>query len=41
MRVLEKTVTLGEMKFKVATDRDIAVKAFEEFPDLIDYLTKK
>lgn len=41
MRVLEKTVTLGEMKFKVATDRDIAVKAFEEYPDLIEYLVNK
>ena len=41
MRVLEKTVTLGEMKFKVGANRDIAVKAFEEFPELIEYLFNK
>lgn len=41
MRFLEKTVTLGEMTFKVATDRDIAVKAFEAYPQLIEYMFKK
>lgn len=38
MKVLEKTATLGEMTFKVQTNRDIAVKTFEEFPDLMEYL---
>ena len=32
MKVLEKTVTLGEMEFKIGTNRDIAIKTFEEFP---------
>lgn len=41
MQILIKEVTLGEKKFKVATDRDIAVKSFEAFPDLIEYLIKK
>lgn len=40
MKFLEKTVTLGEMTFKVATDRDIAVKSFEKYSDLIEYLFK-
>ena len=38
MKVLEKQVTLGEMEFKVATNRDIAIKTFEQFPDLMEYL---
>lgn len=41
MKILEKTVTLGEKTFNVATDRDIAVKAFEKHSDLIEYLFKK
>lgn len=41
MKILEKTVTLGEMSFKIAVDRDIAVKSFEEYPELIEYLFKK
>lgn len=41
MKVLEKKVTLGEMNFKVQTNRDIAVKSFEEFPDLIEYMLNK
>ena len=41
MKILEKTVELGDMKFRVATDRNIAVKAFEEYPELIEYLVRK
>ena len=41
MKFLEKEVTLGEMKFKVRTNREIAVKAFEQYPDLIEYLFNK
>ena len=41
IKVLEKTVTLGEKVFKVGTDRNIAVKAFEEHPELIEYLVNK
>lgn len=41
MKILEKKVEFGEMTFRVATDRNIAVKAFEEYPDLIEYLFKK
>ena len=37
IKILEKTVTLGDMKFKVAVDRDIAIKSFEEYPELIEY----
>ena len=38
MKLLEKQVTLGEMEFKVATNREIAIKTFEQFPDLMEYL---
>lgn len=38
MKVLEKQVTLGEMEFRVATNRDISIKTFEQFPDLMEYL---
>lgn len=38
MKLLEKQVTLGEMNFKVATNREIAIKTFEQFPDLMEYL---
>ena len=42
MKVLEKQVTLGEMEFRVATNRDIAIKTFEQFPDLMeDLITQK
>ena len=41
MKFLEKQVTLGDMEFKVRTNRDIAVKAFEEFPELIEYVLNK
>lgn len=37
IKILEKTVTLGDIKFKVAVDRDIAIKSFEEYPELIEY----
>ena len=38
MKLLEKQVTLGEMEFKVASNREIAIKTFEQFPDLMEYL---
>ena len=41
MKILEKEVTLGDMKFRVRTNREIAVKAFEQYPDLIEYLFNK
>lgn len=41
MKFLEKTATLGEMTFKIQTNRDIAIKTFEQFPDLMEYLIKK
>ena len=41
LKFLTKTVELGEKKFKVAVDRDIACDAFEQFPNLIEYLMKK
>lgn len=41
MKVLEKTAELGALKFKVQTNRDIAVKSFEEFPDVIKYLVDR
>lgn len=40
MKVLEKTVTLGEKQFKIRTNRDIAVKSFEEFPEILEYIIK-
>lgn len=36
MRILTKTVECGEYKFAVSTDRDIAVRTFEAFPDFIE-----
>lgn len=41
MKVLEKTVELGEMSFKVRTNRDIAVKSFEEYPSVLEYIVKQ
>lgn len=41
MKVLEKTVELGEMSFKVRTNRDIAVKSFEEYPQVLEYVVKQ
>lgn len=40
MKLLEKTVELGEMTFKVVTNRDIAVKSFEEYPEVLKYIFK-
>lgn len=37
----ERTVTLGEKQFKVVANRDIAVKSFEQFPDVIIYLKEQ
>lgn len=41
IKFLTKKVELGEMSFKVGIDRDIACDAFQEFPDLIEYLMSK
>ena len=38
MKVLEKTVTLGEKQFKIMVNRDIAVETFEQFPEVIEYV---
>ena len=38
MKILEKSVELGEMKFKISTDRNIAIKSFEAYPDVIEYI---
>lgn len=38
MKILEKRVELGEMTFRIATDRNIAIKSFEAFPDVIEYI---
>ena len=38
MKILEKHVELGKYNFKLATDRDIAVKSFKAFPDVIEYI---
>lgn len=37
----ERTVTLGEKQFKVVANRDIAVKSFEQYPDVIIYLKEQ
>lgn len=41
MKVLEKTVELGEKSFKVRANRDIAVKSFEEYPEVLEYIVKQ
>ena len=41
LKFLTKTVELGEMKFKVSVDRDIACDSFQQFPDLMEYLISK
>ncbi len=38
MKILEKTVTLGEMNFKIGVDRNISVNVFEAYPDVLEYL---
>lgn len=38
MKTLEKTVTLGTMVFKVGTNRDIAIKTYEQFPEIMEYM---
>lgn len=40
MKVLEKTVELGEMSFKVRANRDIAVDTFQKYPDVLKYAIK-
>lgn len=41
MKVLEKTVELGEKSFKVRTNKDIAVASFEKFPEVLEYMMKQ
>ena len=38
MKILKKQVTCGEKEFAVSVDRDIAVAAFEHFPELLDLI---
>ena len=40
MKILTKNVTVGDYEFKVAIDRNIMADAFEQFPDLMEYLLK-
>ena len=40
MKLLEKNVELGEKKFKISTDRNIAIQSFEAYPDVIEYIIK-
>lgn len=40
MKLLEKRVTLGEYEFKVVTDRELAIKSFEAYPETIEYILK-
>lgn len=40
MKTLTKTAKLGEKKFTVATNRDIAVNAFEKYPEETKQLLK-
>lgn len=40
MKILEKRVELGDKKFRIATDRNIAIKSFEAYPDVIEYIMK-
>ena len=40
MKTLTKTATFGEKKFKIAINREIAVKTFDEFPQEVDFLIK-
>lgn len=36
MRILTRSVECGEYVFSLATDRDIAVKTFEAFPEFVE-----
>lgn len=38
MKILKKQVTCGEKKFAVSVDRNIAVAALEQFPELLDLI---
>lgn len=37
MKIFSKHITLGDIEFNVAIDREITAKAFEEFPDFTIY----
>ena len=41
MKTLTKVVTLGKLKFTLGVDRDIAIKGFEEYPDVLEFLISK
>lgn len=41
MKILTKRITVGDYSFDISTDRDIAVKAFQEFPDFAKYVFTK
>jgi len=38
MKIITKRITVGDYDFDISTDRDIAVKAFEQFPDFAKYV---
>lgn len=38
MKILTKKISVGDYEFKVGIDRDIVADAFEEYPDLIEFL---
>ena len=41
MKILTKRITVGDYSFDISADRDIAVKAFQEFPDFAKYVFTK
>lgn len=40
MKLLQKRVELGKYKFNVVTDRDLAIKSFEAYPEVVEYILK-
>jgi len=38
MKTLKKRITVGDYSFEIGTNRDIAVKAMEEYPDFAVYV---
>ena len=40
MKIITKTVTVGEYTFDVSVDRNIVCDAFEKYPDLMEFLFK-
>ena len=38
MKILTKRLVVGDYSFDIATDKDIVVKAFEEYPEVAEYV---